>query len=429
MGQIFKIETQLLLGRLLTRSGDQAWDFVVPFALLHVFPGKLQIAAFYYLIIKIGIFLLTTWVGKWIDSNQRRKVVKIGVCVQFFAVLGGIVCFYLLDRSVHNKTIFLEGAVVVALFAFLSFFGVLASLGSLITDISVGNDLAPAMIPADRLTQFNSWLRRIDLGTEVGAPIVAGILFALESPNIHLLGLVIVALWNLVSFVPEYLLLLNVIQESGLHIKETGTAKRWKDLFHFSFKEAISRPIFWLIFSYALLWLSVLSPHGVLLAGYLKDRMKMPEAEIGLFRGLGAVFGLISTVTFPYLVKKMGLIESSKLHLAFQGFILTVGISAFVVEVSGSVYIFLTCILLSRIGLYGFSNGEFELRQRLIPERKRGELNSLSYLTTTLATLVLFAASSLLSSTEDFKYLVFASLAAVLFANVVFFMWAKGNKV
>nr|BFD66055.1 hypothetical protein HAGR004_10770 [Bdellovibrio sp. HAGR004] len=250
MGQIFKIETQLLLGRLLTRSGDQAWDFVVPFALLHVFPGKLQIAAFYYLIIKIGIFLLTTWVGKWIDSNQRRKVVKIGVCVQFFAVLGGIVCFYLLDRSVHNKTIFLEGAVVVALFAFLSFFGVLASLGSLITDISVGNDLAPAMIPADRLTQFNSWLRRIDLGTEVGAPIVAGILFALESPNIHLLGLVIVALWNLVSFVPEYLLLLNVIQESGLHIKETGTAKRWKDLFHFSFKEAISRPIFWLIFSY-----------------------------------------------------------------------------------------------------------------------------------------------------------------------------------
>nr|BFD66058.1 hypothetical protein HAGR004_10800 [Bdellovibrio sp. HAGR004] len=155
----------------------------------------------------------------------------------------------------------------------------------------------------------------------------------------------------------------------------------------------------------------------------------MPEAEIGLFRGLGAVFGLISTVTFPYLVKKMGLIESSKLHLAFQGFILTVGISAFVVEVSGSVYIFLTCILLSRIGLYGFSNGEFELRQRLIPERKRGELNSLSYLTTTLATLVLFAASSLLSSTEDFKYLVFASLAAVLFANVVFFMWAKGNKV
>ncbi|MEK2687798.1 ABC transporter substrate-binding protein [Bdellovibrio sp. GT3] len=429
MSQVLKIETQLLLGRLLTRSGDQAWDFIVPFALLHVFPGKLQIAALYYLIIKIGTFLLTPWVGKWIDSNQRGKVVKIGVWVQFFAILGGILCFYLLDGSVHNKFIYVEDGLVKPLFALLSFFGIMASLGSLITDISVGNDLAPSLIPAEKLTKFNSWLRRIDLATEVGAPIVAGILFALESPHIHLLGLLIVAIWNLTSFVPEYFLLLNVIRKSGLHIKETNATKSWKELFHFNYKEAVSNPIFWLIFSYALLWLSVLSPHGVLLAGYLKDKMELPEGEIGLFRGLGAVFGLISTVSFPYLVKKTGLIESAKLHLAFQGFTLTVGITAFAVRVQGGVYIFLTCVLLSRIGLYGFSNGEFELRQRLIPEKKRGELNSLSYLTTTMATLVLFSAGSLLPSTEDFKYLVFASLAAVVLANVVFFKWAKGKEL
>lgn len=384
-------------------------------------------AALYYLLIKIGTFLITPWVGKWIDSNQRSRVVKIGVWVQFFAVFGGIVCFYLLDSSVHQNN-YPEDGIVVPLFAILALLGIMASLGSLITDISVGNDLAPALISADKLTHFNSWLRRVDLGTEVGAPIFAGILFSLESPNVHLLGLLLVALWNLVSFVPEYILLLNVIHKSGLHIKETDATKSWKELFHFNFKESISNPIFWLIFSYALLWLSVLSPHGVLLAGYLKDKMELPETEIGIFRGLGAVFGLISTVTFPYFVKKMGLIESSKLHLAFQGFILILGISAFVVGSPVSVYIFLVCILLSRIGLYGFSNGEFELRQRLIPERKRGELNSLSYLTTTMATLILFGAGSLLPSTEDFKYLVYASLAAVLLANVVFFKWAKGKK-
>ncbi|WII70530.1 ABC transporter substrate-binding protein [Bdellovibrio sp. 22V] len=426
---MLKIETQLLVGRLLTRSGDQAWDFVIPFALLHVFPGKLQIAAFYYLLIKIGSFLLTPWVGKWIDSNQRNRVVKNGIWIQFFAVLGGVFCFYFLDGAVHRQWAYFEGnGVIVFLFALLAIFGIFASLGSLITDISVGNDLAPALVSSDKLTEFNSWLRRIDLGTEVAAPIVAGILFALDSVHVHLLGLWLVALWNLISFVPEYILLLNVIKVSGLQSKEIEAPKTWKELFHFNIKESVANPIFWLIFSYALLWLSVLSPHGVLLAGYLQDEMALPEAQIGLFRGLGAVFGLISTVTFPYFVHRWGLIGSSKLHLGFQGVMLVMGIVAFAVGSTTGIYIFLVCILFSRIGLYGFSNGEFELRQRLIPERKRGELNSLSYLTTTMATLVLFGAGSLLPGTQDFKYLVYGSLAAVLIANVVFLRWADKNK-
>lgn len=428
-GRIFKIETQLLLGRLLTRSGDQAWDFVVPFALLHVFPGKLQIAALYYLIIKIGTFLLTPLIGKWIDSSQRSKVVKVGIWIQFFAVLGGIVAFYLLDAVTHAITEFGDGILVVSLFAVLSIFGIFASLGSVITDIAVGNDLAPSLIPADMLTQFNSWLRRIDLGTEVGAPILAGVLFASEVSGIHLFGLLAVALWNLISFVPEYLLLVNVIKKSNLPLKASGATKRFKELFTINFRDSIANPIFWLILSYALLWLSVLSPHGVLLAGYLKDKVALPESEIGVFRGLGAVFGLISTFTFPFLVKRFGLIPSSKLHLAFQGGVLVLGIIAFTMNVPMGIYIFLGCVLLSRIGLYGFSNGEFELRQRLIPERQRGELNSLSYLTTTFATLILFAAGSLLPSTEDFKYLVYASLTAVLLANVIFFKWAKGREI
>lgn len=427
--RIFKIETQLLLGRFLTRSGDQAWDFVVPFALLHVFPGKLQIAAFYYLLIKIGTFLLTPLIGKWIDSSQRAKVVKIGIWVQFFAVLGGIVSFFVLDAVSHAIVEVGDGILIGSLFAVLSVFGIFASLGSLITDIAVGNDLAPSLIPADMLTQFNSWLRRIDLGTEVGAPILAGILFATDVPNIHLFGLLAVALWNLTSFVPEYFLLVNVIKKSNLPLKPSGATKKWKELFTINFRESVSNPIFWLILSYALLWLSVLSPHGVLLAGYLKDKVALPESEIGVFRGLGAIFGLISTFTFPFLVKRFGLISSSKSHLAFQGGVLVLGISAFSMGFPMSIYVFLGCVLLSRIGLYGFSNGEFELRQRLIPERQRGELNSLSYLTTTFATLILFGAGSLLPSTEDFKYLVYASLAAVLLANVIFFKWARGREI
>lgn len=423
MSQYFNIERKLLLGRLLTRSGDQAWDFVIPFALLHVFPGRLQVAALYYLIIKIGTFSLTTYAGKWIDSSARSLIVKGGVWIQFLGVLGGMICFWHLDHSVHAGDALLDSTTL-ALFSALSGFGIFASLGSVITDIAVGNDLAPALVSSDRLTWFNSWLRRIDLGTEVGAPILAGLIYAQQSESIHLLGLLLIALWNLISFIPEYLLLRNVVESSNLTKEITESPHSWKDLLQVDFKKAIANPIFPLMFSYALLWLSVLSPHGVLLAGYLKDQMSLPETEIGLFRGLGAMFGLISTFSFPFFAKKMGLIKSSKAHLLFQGITLVVGIIAFSVRGSYAIYIFLGCILLSRIGLYGFSNGEFELRQRLIPETKRGELNSLSYLMTTLATLVLFALGSLLPNTEDFKYLVYASLAAVLIANFVFIKWS-----
>ncbi|UOF01354.1 MFS transporter [Bdellovibrio reynosensis] len=427
MNGFFNVEKRLLLGRLLTRSGDQAWDFVIPFALLHVFPGRLQIAAFYYLIVKIGTFFLTTSAGKWIDANQRIRVVSAGVWLQFIAVLGGIFSFYYLDKIVHQGLGFSD-AQVLSVFAVLSLFGILASIGSVITDISVGNDLAPSLVPIDRLTWFNSWLRRIDLGTEVGAPIIAGLIYSLESASVHLLGLALIALWNLASFVPEFLLLRNVVNSSKVLKEVKSSTESWKDLVQVDLKKAVSNPIFFLIFSYALLWLSVLSPHGVLLAGYLKDQISLPESEIGLFRGLGALFGLISTFSFPFLVNKWGLIKSSKAHLAFQGGMLAVGILAFSFDDRFAVYVFLICILFSRIGLYGFSNGEFELRQRLIPEAKRGELNSLSYLMTTLATLVLFVLGSLLPNTEDFKYLVYGSFVAVLLANFVFFRWSKHHR-
>lgn len=427
MTGFFSVERRLLLGRLLTRSGDQAWDFVIPFALLHVFPGRLQIAAFYYLIIKLGTFFLTTSAGKWIDANQRLRVVSAGVWVQFVAVLGGIFTFYYLDKIVHGGLGFSDVSVLIV-FAVLCIFGILASIGSVITDIAVGNDLAPSLVSSERLTWFNSWLRRIDLGTEVGAPIAAGLIYSLGSNSLHLLGLAVIAIWNLASFVPEFLLLRNIVNNAKDLKVVTNSTQNWKDLLQVDIKKAVTNPIFFLIFSYALLWLSVLSPHGVLLAGYLKDQISLPESEIGLFRGLGALFGLISTFSFPYLVNKWGLIKSSKAHLGFQGVMLAVGIFAFSFDERIAIYVFLVCILFSRIGLYGFSNGEFELRQRLIPEAKRGELNSLSYLMTTLATLVLFVLGSLLPNTEDFKYLVYGSFVAVLAANAVFFRWVKANE-
>lgn len=412
------IEKRILMSRLLTRSGDQAWDFVVPLALLHIFPGHLQMAALYYLIVKLGVLLMTPILGRWVDRSARSTVIRRGIGIQFFSVLAGFAFFYFLDKQSHNDPgVFLNGPEKI-FFVGLAVAGVLASLGSVITEISVGNDLTPLLVPPERLTFFNSWLQRVDLMTEVVSPILAGLLFLIQPSGAHLLGLFLVAAWNVISFVPEHFILSGLIGRDLLGKDRLQGQMSAKRLFGFDFIKLKRNPLLFLIFSNALLWLSVLSPHGVLLTGYLKDEVNLPEFEIGLFRGLGAIFGLISTLTFPYFVKRIGLTKATGGHLLFQLGALGFAIAAFATAGSSwAIYLFLAGILLSRIGLYGFSNGEFELRQRLIPEFERGELNSFSSAMTTFATLILFAAGSVFPQTKDFEYLVYFSLLAVALAN------------
>jgi len=419
------VEKRILLSRLLTRSGDQAWDFIVPLALLHLFPGRLQIAAFYYLIVKVGVLVFTPSLGRWMDVSARGVVIKRGIGIQFISVFVGMIIFYFFDIQSHDSNDAILSGTKQLYFVGLILVGILASLGSVITEISVGNDLVPLLVPSARLTVFNSWLQRVDLFTEVGSPIVAGLLFSFQPSGAHLLGLVLVATWNLVSFVPEYSLLRGLVERAHVDKDQVQASLSERKSFSFNFTKLKINPLALLIFSNALLWISVLSPHGVLLTGYLKDKVGLPEAEIGLFRGLGAVFGLISTVTFPYLVRHRGLVRGARIHLLFQLAAVAFAVLAFFVESPSVIYLFLAGILVSRIGLYGFSNGEFELRQRLIPAAERGELNSLNSAMTTFATLIIFAAGSVLTKTEDFKYLVYLSLFAVFLANVGYFLFSR----
>lgn len=426
-------EKKLLIGRLLTRSGDHAWDFAVPLALLHAFPGKLQVAAVYYLLSKLFMMLMTPRCGRWIDATPRLTVLRSGIGLQFVTVILGGLAFWQLDQQTHllGPTFSLP---VILSFSVLLATGVFASLGALITDISIGNDVVPSLVPSEGLTVFNSWLRRVDLASEVVSPVLAGLLFALRPDDFHLLGFYLIVFWNVISFFPEYFLLqsaISKIQETALAMASKAPevmTSFWSRLLQFDPKAFRREPLALLLLSYALLWLSALSPHGVLLTGYLQDHTRLPEAEIGLFRGLGAVFGLVSTLSFPWVVKRWGLLQSSRLHIGFQAMVLIFGAVTFAMPMVFSIYWFLTCVLLSRIGLYGFMNGEFELRQRLIPSDRRGRVNSLSSVLTTLATLALFSIGALLPDTEDFRYLVFVSVTMVVAGFVIFHFWSQTSK-
>lgn len=421
------IKNILLWGRVLTRSGDQAWDFAVPLAILKIVPGELQYAAMYYFFIRLANALFFPKVAKLIDKVSRFSAAKLGISIQLAGVLIGFASLIYLNtfnlQDINVTPAFFFGLV------FLLMGGVLGSMGSNFMDIAIANDLVPASIEKENLATFNSQLRQVDLFTELSAPIIAGWLLTFEQSHNALFGFGLVALWNLVSFIPEYFLLKLIFKENPnlSHKKIASLRQTHKSLFDKltnGWKTFFNHPIALVSLAYACLWLSVLSPHGVLLTGFLKDGWKLPEWGIGLFRGLGGFFGLSATLLFPIINRKFGLKKSSKYFLGFQ--LTTVSLALFFFFQSAFYFkvLFLIFILLSRIGLYGFSLGEVEIRQIQIEEEARGEFNGFANALTAIATLGLYGGGALLPKTQDFSYLVTLSVIMVFLGFLLFNYWS-----
>lgn len=420
---------RLLLGRLLTRSGDQAWDFAVPIVLLKILPNHLRIAALYYLLIRFLSVIILPRLASVIDEKDRQSVVRLGLALQFVGVLLSALSVYSLWNLGDPNPSFSDARFVVV-FVFMVLSGLIGTLGASLMDISIANDLAPSAFSGSELSKFNSRFRQVDLITEVGAPVLAGILLAFSDSWVPLAGFAAVVVWNLVSFFPEYGILNSVFKELP-HLKNKtvqvskGAVTSFTQKITEGWQEFFKQPVAPSMIAYALLWLSVLSPHGVLLTGFLQDGWKVPEWIIGLFRGSGAFFGLAATLLFPFALKFMNVKKVSGIFLAFQAVMVIAAYGFFHLGGPIGQNGFLILILFSRIGLYGFSLGEVQIRQEGIPTDARGRVNGFANALTGIATLVLFGAGAILPTTDDFEYLVLLSVSCVVIALVIYGLWLR----
>lgn len=419
----------MLLGRFLTRSGDQAWDFAVPLMLLKIFPDQIRVAALYYFLSKLLNVLLLPKMASLIDRMNRIKTAYVGIFLQLIGVLAGALAIFILS-SLNTGEYHWGQVLPIATFAALVLSGVLSQLGSSFMDIAIANDLVPSSLNANELTHFNSRLRQVDLFAEVTSPVIAGLLLLIDKP-MHL-GFYFVVLWNVISFFPELGLLSSVfrsrpelIEKKVLALEQTKKTllQKLTGGWEAFFKE----PVALAVLAYAFLWLSVLSPHGVLLAGFLKDGWKMPEWMIGTFRGAGAFFGLLATFIFPWAVKRWGLLKATRNFILYQAAVLITALAFFYVKGPAGQMLFLILILFSRIGLYGFSLGEMEIRQIGIRADARGKINGFASALTGIATLFLYAGGALLPETADFEYLIIISVTFVVVGAITYCLWLQSK--
>ncbi len=426
------LQRQILLSRLLTRSGDQAWDFALPVTLVVLFPSRFGLIATLFFATKVGQFLFQPMLSSVIDRWKRSHTAYFGTLLQLVSVIAAAACLFALAESYKDSAALNLTTFEFFLIAGITLASVGSTLGAGLMDIAIGNDWIPTLVAPEELARVNSRLKQIDLATEVLSPVIAGLLLGISFAAMPLLGFFLVVIWNVISFLPEMFLLRNVFRNSqSLHsivtLQNEGrqsllrkTLNGWKDFW--------AHPSAAVMIAYAFLWLSALSPHGVLLTSFLKGGWQLSEFTLGLFRGSGALFGLLATLMFPPIVKRFGLHQGSMMFISLQALTLLFALPFFYYRSFDGLF-FLALILISRIGLYGFSMGEMEIRQRTIGTGQRGLINGVASALTGFATLILYGAGTLVGGHEQFSWMVLLSVGSVCVGSLIYLSWFKRNQL
>ncbi len=400
----------LLVAHAITKFGSKGWEFATPLLLLHFSPdGSLFAPTLFGLVIFMLKFLLGPAAGLWMDRSPRLEVIRSGVALQALGVCASLLVYGLLCWAQANSV--LTPGLHWLLILGMVLCGVVEALGALISSVAVKKDWVPTIWDAvqekDTLATINAWMANIDLVAEIFGPLAAG--FALYACGDGA-GFVLVGLTNAASFAVELVLLIEVYRaNTKLSAPKPDTSgrgggkSRLSDLLE-AWPLFVSQPsgIPLLVTSYSLLYLTVLSPHGVVLTAYLQTR-GVDAPALASFRALGALAGVAGMAAFRIFSARVGLRPLASVHL----WILAVSVAAAAASfyathgqpgVTHPMAVFLGLVCVSRFGLYGFDLANIQLQQLHVDEAMRNSVGAVESSLCSLGTALVFVGTLATSS-------------------------------
>jgi len=183
----------------------------------------------------------------------------------------------------------------------------------------------------------------------------------------------------------------------------------------------------------AMLYFSVLSL-GLLMTSYLKWR-GISEAELSVFRGVGAVVSVAATVTFPPLNRRAGAHVAGLAGISVQLVCLVAAVVLLVPgraapqddELNRGMYLMLTALMLSRWGLWTFDLSVTQLVQEGVPEEELGVTSGVQGSLQSLFELSISIVAVAVPSPKTFPWLGVVSLLQVLLAFLVYIIGYLGR--
>jgi iron-regulated transporter 1 len=402
-------QESIIIPRAITRFGDHAWDLAIPILLIRLFPGNLDYIATYSLLYTATVVFAVPRIAQWLNKQNRLRNLAFIIIMQAIGV------------AVTLLTVLLSDKATISSFVIISIAGVACRVGSSLADISLMADWIPRIFTDHHLGIINSRLRRSDLIMEVTAPFFAGFIL------LSTWGFELIALINILSFGAEYVLLKRIYHLYQTQLTPFSEAINQTQNRHLlkSLKNTAALPIFPLIIATATVWFTVLTPHGNLLAAHLKDYYHTPEDTLGIVRSLGALVGIIPTLYYSHLVKNLGTFKFAAYHITFQ--IIALIVAAIALHGVHFLWLSLAAIIISRIGLYGFLLAATEITQREVPEAIRLEVTGVSSSLKYFASMLLYCAAIVWSSSEDF---IMLSLGTIIIIGIgAILSWKTALKI
>ncbi|PIK49588.1 hypothetical protein BSL78_13524 [Apostichopus japonicus] len=186
--------------------------------------GSLRLTAIYGFSLTASVLIFGAVVGRWVDRTSRLRAIQISLFLQnsFVAINAAAMCVLVVKREELPDWVYAILAVAIICL------GVCAKLTSIAEKICVQKDWIVVIAGEDKeyMAGLNASVRRIDLLTNILAPIVVGQIMTFAS---LVAAGVFISAWNVISMFVEYILLYNIyISVPALAEKkksESGTAQ------------------------------------------------------------------------------------------------------------------------------------------------------------------------------------------------------------
>ncbi|KAI7727949.1 hypothetical protein M8C21_028296 [Ambrosia artemisiifolia] len=379
--------------------------------MINIWPDSLLMAATYGVVESASTTLFGPLVGQWVDNSTYPKVLRFWLLTQNLSfMIAGVTLVGLLispELRVTNIPIFSLLVVLTNLS------GAVAVLSTLAGTILIEREWVVVIseeTSSNLLTKLNSNIRRIDLISNLFAPVVTGFIISFVSMVASAVSL---AIWNILSAFLQYWLLNSVYkgipalsesnrkrglklsmpnhlgqasstyqeQLSGHH--DTSKDVSWDNITTKKLVERVSNSTFiraWRVYlqqdvvlpglSLALLYFTVLS-FGTLMTAALEWDGILAYI-IGTGRGISALVGISATFLYPFMETRISTLRTGLWSIWSQWTCLLVCVgSIWVKNNTTSAYLLMAGVVASRLGLWVFDLSVIQQMQDQVPESDR----------------------------------------------------------
>ncbi|PRP81951.1 hypothetical protein PROFUN_10523 [Planoprotostelium fungivorum] len=437
----------LYLAQLLSTWGDQCSIYTTALAFTYIFSETWLPGVLFTLMGQLTNFLLGSTVGSWVDRSPRLSgphksspittisptlVIRASLIGQNSAVVAVSIFQYLLFQYRDTFPPWHEWHFSLT-YVGLLIAGCTSALFSMSRDIAVSRDWL-VVVAQDRntLTSANAVMKRINLVSKVAAPVGISVLLEYVGASQTVL---ILAAWNAISVIPEYLLLSIVYdREPKLAERQVDEKKKRQNpivSLYQGWKTYSKQLVLGSSISYILLFMNGATP-GSLTNSYLRFR-GVDVLAIGIFQGIGAVVGLGATFATPSSIRRFGLAKTALAGIWLQHLLVLIAILSFWAQslcregqsvcLDATIYSFQLFIVLSRLGLWSFDICHVQIMQEGVDKENIGVVSGVEYSLTNLAFTVILAAGTVFNEPSTYIYVLGISYAAILTAGIVHTLW------